>query len=74
MYVTINPSQVGPFHVSVPSPWYINPSAAQAGCVAVFEYACADSAYGFAQQSFVVWTTDPEAPAVNLTAEAGMCP
>jgi hypothetical protein len=58
-------------HVSVPAPWYlynINPL----GCAppADLYFGCVNTNV----HGFIIWTTDPNAPAVNLKVEPGPCP
>jgi hypothetical protein len=57
------------FHLTVPEPWWINP-AFVTGCASNFRVHCISSLVKFS-----VWTSDPNAPAINLTVEAGLkCP
>ncbi len=62
-------------HVVVPPPWYVSYRDG-AGCVDT-ERACGQinpSMTGLGGNDVVVWTADPNAPAINLVAEAGPCP
>jgi len=59
------------YHVSVPAPWSLNP-ASNSGCALPYVSACAtlgSNAYGVN-----LTTSDPDAPAVNVTIELGKCP
>lgn len=65
-----NPPRNSSFHLSVPPPWFValdnggrvHCARPEASCLAV-------SGAGLG-----VWTADPNAPAINLTVEAGPCP
>ena len=59
-------------HVSVPAPWSLYNNGGLLGCAPppVLDFQCSSTAAGY----LIVWTADPNAPAVNLKVEPGPCP
>jgi hypothetical protein len=70
-------SSSGKFHLVVPPPWHTSDFPLSPTC-SVKEAQCgsvqAGDLGGFGIQDVVVWTADPNAPAINLVAVAGPCP
>jgi len=64
----VAPPPATAFHVTVPAPWF---AAIQRGywCTTT-EAACVP----FGSDGVIVWTADPNAPAINITAAEGPCP
>jgi len=65
----------GSYHVSVPEPWRINPTELT-GCSDALQLRCVsiDVSTAVLGLDFSVWTADPDAPAINLIVEGGLCP
>jgi hypothetical protein len=65
------------FHLTVPTPWHATSRYGVDACV-VPETQCgavrAGTIDGFNILGTVVWTADPNAPAINVVAEPGPCP
>lgn len=65
-------------HVTTPASWYVafvNDFASAKGCAVPQNIHCLSLTSNFFDGwTAVVWTTDPNAPAVNLIVESGDCP
>jgi hypothetical protein len=63
------------FHITVPAPWHVASSSAR-NCTDV-EAQCgtvkAGTIAGNGIVDAMVWTADPNAPAINVVAEPGPC-
>jgi hypothetical protein len=62
----------GTYHVSVSAPWSFNPGGFESGCALPFISSC--QTMGSNVHGVLVQTSDPDAPAANVTIEAGRCP
>jgi hypothetical protein len=63
-------------HITISPPWYFGSPSDLYGCEPFSQYvsSCLSLTGNAALDDRVVWTVDPNAPAININVQTGLCP